>query len=38
MGAKILANLLGTEKENSVLSGATCVQAAIKKWEGLDYF
>jgi len=38
MGAKMLSNLLGTEKENSVLSGAACVQAAIKKWEGLEYF
>jgi len=25
MGAKMLSNLLGTEKENSVLSGAACV-------------
>jgi predicted alpha/beta-fold hydrolase len=38
MGANILSNYLGIDQENSILSGAVCVQAAIKKWEVLKYF
>ena len=38
MGAMVLANALGTQGDDSLLSGAVCVQAAIKKWEGIDYF
>lgn len=38
MGAMILANALGVDGDDSILSGAVCVQAAIKKWEGLEYF
>lgn len=38
MGAIVLANSLGVDGENSVLSGAVCVQAAIKKWMGLETF
>lgn len=38
MGAMILGNAMGVEGADSLLSGAVCVQAAIKKWEGIDYF
>ncbi len=38
MGANILSNLLGIDKEDSILSAAVCVQAAIKKWNVLEYF
>lgn len=38
MGAMILANALGVDQEDSPLEAAVCVQAAIKKWEGIDYF
>ena len=32
MGANLLANLLGTEKENSVIDAAVCIQAPMKMW------
>jgi len=38
MGAMILSNALGVDKEDSIVDGAVCVQAAIKKWEGIETF
>jgi len=38
MGANILANYLGIYADNCVLSGAICIQAGIKKWEGVEFF
>lgn len=38
MGANILANYLGMYPDEGILSGAVCIQAGIKKWEGAEYF
>jgi predicted alpha/beta-fold hydrolase len=38
MGAKVLANYLGVYNTNSVVQGSVCINAAIKKWEGVRYF
>ena len=32
MGANLLVNLLGTDKENSLLDEKFCVQAPMKMW------
>lgn len=37
LGAGVLTNCLGFDGGNSILSGAACVQAAIKKWEGVEF-
>ena len=37
LGAAVLSNMLGFDGNDSKLSGAVCVQAAIKKWEGCDF-
>ena len=38
MGAIILSNYLGLYPDDNLLSGAVCVQSAIKKWVGAEYF
>mmetsp|Transcript_2075 Transcript_2075/g.3667 ORF Transcript_2075/g.3667 Transcript_2075/m.3667 type:complete len:144 (+) Transcript_2075:1392-1823(+) len=38
MGANILSNYLGIKGEETKLSGGVCVQAAIKKWAGVETF
>ena len=38
MGAIILSNYLGLYPDEGILSGAVCIQAAIKKWIGAEYF
>ena len=38
MGANILANYLGIHADDHFLSGAVCIQAGIKKWEGVEFF
>lgn len=38
MGSNVIANSLGLQQEDTILSGAVCCQAAIKKWKCLDYF
>jgi predicted alpha/beta-fold hydrolase len=38
MGANILANYLGMYPNDGIITGAVCVQAGIKKWEGAEVF
>ena len=38
MGSMVLSNYLGVYPDQTLISGAVCVQAAIKKWKGVEHF
>jgi predicted alpha/beta-fold hydrolase len=38
MGANVLSNYLGLYPDEELISGAVCIQAAIMKWKGAEYF